>query len=214
MKMLTPPTKNKDTVFIVDDDVDLCKSLRWLLESVGLGIRVFNHAADFLNAFPLDQTEGCILLDIRMPQMSGLELQVQLTARQNSLPIIFMTGHGDIPMAVRAMKAGAFDFLTKPFNDQVLLDLIYKAIAYHQKSLSQGRKHAVIHSRLSSLTSRETEILKLIVAGKLNKEIAWELNISIKTVELHRCNIMKKMHASTVVELIKSYLRVTSESES
>jgi two-component system response regulator TtrR len=214
MKMITQPTKNKDTVFIVDDDTDLCKSLRWLLESVGLGTQVFNHAADFLAIFPSTQTEGCLLLDIRMPQMSGLELQAQLNARQNTLPIIFMTGHGDIPMAVRAMQAGAFDFLTKPFNDQVLLDLIYKAIAYHQKSLLQGNKHAVIQSRLNSLTNRETEILKWIVAGKLNKEIAWELNISIKTVELHRCNIMKKMDASTVVELIKFYLKVASESES
>ncbi|MCD6039069.1 MAG: luxR [Gammaproteobacteria bacterium] len=198
----------------MDDDLDLCKSLRWLLESVGLTTQIFNHAASFLEAFPFSQTEGCILLDIRMPQMSGLELQAQLNVRQNSLPIIFMTGHGDIPMAVRAMQAGAFDFLTKPFNDQILLDLIYKAIAYHQKSLSRDRRDDVIRSRLTSLTGRETEILKWIVAGKLNKEIAWELSISIKTVELHRCNIMKKMHAATVVELIKSYLRVTSEFES
>ncbi len=212
--MITSPTKNKDTVFIVDDDIDLCKSLRWLLESVGLGTQIFNNAASFLNVFSPTQTEGCILLDIRMPQMSGLELQAQLNAQQNTLPIIFMTGHGDVPMAVRAMQAGAFDFLTKPFNDQVLLELIYKAIAFHQKSLSRGRKNAVIQSRLNLLTSREAEILKWIVAGKLNKEIAWQLNISIKTVELHRCNIMKKMDAGTIVELIKSYLKVVSEPES
>jgi two-component system response regulator FixJ len=197
--------KINPTVFIVDDDNELCCSLQWLLESVGLTVKVFNNGQDFLTAFKSTQI-GCILLDIRMPKMSGLELQEQLNLRQNTLPIILMTGHGDVPMAVRAMKAGAFDFLTKPFNDQVMLDQIQKAIAFHQQNAVENTQQSVIHNRFKSLTNREHEVLQRIVAGKLNKEIAFELSISMKTVELHRSHVMQKMQATNVAELVKFYL--------
>jgi two-component system, LuxR family, response regulator FixJ len=202
----------KPTVFIVDDDNELCQSLQFLLESVGLTVKIFNNGHDFLATFQPAQT-GCILLDIRMPLMSGLELQEQLTLRQNTLPIIFMTGHGDVPMAVRAMKAGAFDFLTKPFNDQTMLDQIQKAIAQHQKLASNTQQHLNAHTGFKSLTSREREVLQLIVQGKLNKEIAYELNISAKTVELHRAHVMQKMQAATVAELVRLYLLVPESSK-
>lgn len=197
------------TIYIVDDDPDLCRSLQWLLESVGLTSMVFNRSTDFLAEFKPEQANGCILLDIRMPQMSGLELQEQLNAWSNTLPIIFMTGHGDVTMAVRAMKAGAFDFLTKPFNDEILLEQIHKAITYHQKVSAQNQQSLTLQKRLKSLTSREAEVLKFIVDGKLNKEIAFELDISIKTVELHRAHIMQKMRADNIAELVKFYLMVT-----
>ncbi len=190
----------------MDDDVDLCQSLQWLLESVGLVAKAFNNGLDFLAYFKPSKTAGCILLDVRMPQMSGLEVQEQLRVHQNTLPIIFMTGHGDVSMAVQAMKAGAFDFLTKPFNDQVMLDQIHKAIAHYQKCTSAQTQCAIFHERLSSLTAREQGVLKWIVDGKLNKEIAFGLNISIKTVELHRARIMEKMQASTIAQLVKFYL--------
>jgi FixJ family two-component response regulator len=197
---------NKHTVFVVDDDVELCHSLQWLLESVGLVPKIYNSSLDFLADFKRSPTNGCLLLDIRMPEMSGLELQEQLNLAPHALPIIFMTGHGDVPMAVRAMKAGAFDFLTKPFNDQTLLEQIHKAIA-HQKELNISHKRSLlIQARLKLLTTREIEILKLIIEGKLNKEISFDLNISIKTVELHRAHIMEKMQAATVAELVKFYL--------
>jgi FixJ family two-component response regulator len=195
----------KPTVFIIDDDNDLCHSLQWLLESMGLTVNVFNNGRDFLTAFK-PTSMGCILIDIRMPHMSGLELQEQLQLRHNTLPIIFMTGHGDVPMAVRAMKAGAFDFLTKPFNDQVMLDQIHKAITYCQQTNVDTKQHSTVYKHFKSLTTREREVLCLIVAGKLNKSIAHELGISMKTVELHRAHVMQKMHASTVAELVRFYL--------
>lgn len=194
------------TIYIVDDDLDLCRSLQWLLESVGLTTQVFNRSTDFLAEFKPEQANGCILLDIRMPQMSGLEVQEQLNAYPHTLPIIFMTGHGDVPMAVRAMKAGAFDFLTKPFNDQILLEQIHKAIAHYQKVSTLNQQSLTLQKRLKSLTSREAEVLKFIVDGMLNKEIAYELDISVKTVELHRAHIMQKMRADTIAELVKFYL--------
>lgn len=202
---MTQQTANKPTVFIIDDDNELCHSLQWLLESVNLNTQVFNNSADFLASFNPNQT-GCILADIRMPVMSGLELQEQLNSRGNTLPIIFMTGHGDIPMAVRAMKSGAFDFLTKPFNDQLMLERLQKAIISHQQIATDKGQHAAAHLNFKSLTVREREVLQLIVAGKLNKEIAYDLGISMKTVELHRANVMQKMQAATVAELVKFYL--------
>jgi two-component system response regulator FixJ len=202
--------KNKPIVFIVDDDNDLCQSLQFLLESVGLQVNTFNNGHDFLSSFKPVRM-GCILLDIRMPFMSGLELQEQLNHHKNTLPIIFMTGHGDVPMAVRAMKAGAFDFLTKPFNDQMMLDQIQKAITEHQKIASQSQQHDEVNNNFKTLTNREHEILRLVVEGKLNKEVAFELNISTKTVELHRSHIMQKMKATTVAELVKLYLLVSEK---
>jgi two-component system response regulator FixJ len=203
------PTANnakKHTVFIVDDDIDICQSLQWLLESVDLDVKIFDNGLNFLTTSSYIENTGCILLDIRMPEMSGLELQEQLKVRKNTLPIIFMTGHGDIEMAVRAMKAGAFDFITKPFNDQIILDQIQKAISHCQQFQSKHKENSLLQQRFVSLTKREHEILELITTGKLNKEIAHNLNISIKTVELHRSNLMKKVEANTVAELVKFYL--------
>lgn len=205
-----PHKLTKPTVFIVDDDKELCQSLQWLLESMGLLVSIYNNAQDFLNAFKPTQL-GCILLDIRMPLMSGLELQEQLNLRQNTLPIIFMTGHGDVPIAVRAMKAGAFDFLMKPFNDQLMLDQIQRAIVKHQQITAGSNQHTIANNRFKSLTPREREVLQLIADGKLNKIIADELGISMKTVELHRSHVMQKMQANTVAELVKLYLNVTDK---
>lgn len=194
---------NDATAFVVDDDIDLCQSIRWLLESVDLKVKIFNNGFEFLENFDFNKEVGCILLDIRMPMISGLEMQEKLNEKGNTLPIIFMTAHGDIPMAVRAMKAGAFNFLTKPFNDQVMLDHIQKAISLGERSLSKNKFEVDINKRFLSLTKREYQVLDLVVEGKLNKEIAHALNISIKTVELHRSNIMQKMKAKTIAELVK-----------
>lgn len=204
------PSQCKPVVFIVDDDVDLCRSLQFLLESVGLTVQVFSSGVDFLETFQ-PVSVGCILLDIRMPLMSGLQLQERLSQKKNTLPIIFMTGHGDIPMAVRAMRAGAFDFLTKPFNDQAMLDQIQRAIEYYQKKNLSSDQYQVMQARFASLSNREREIVRLIVAGKLNKVIASELGISMKTVELHRSQAMRKMRATTAAELVKFYLLANRE---
>lgn len=195
MSDLTP------SVFVIDDDQALCQSLRWLLESVGLQVETYNSGASFLEKYNPER-RGCLLIDIRMPGMSGLELQEQLIARHNLTPIIFITGHGDVPMAVRAMKAGAVDFITKPFNDQLLLELIQKAIAQdlNRPDIHQQRQYA---ERMAQLTARELEIMKLVVNGKLNKIIAHELGISIKTVELHRAHVMQKMQVKSLAELVK-----------
>jgi len=189
------------TVFVIDDDQALCQSLRWLLESVGLQVETYNSGTSFLEKYDAER-RGCLLIDIRMPGMSGLELQEQLISRHNLIPIIFITGHGDVPMAVRAMKAGAVDFITKPFNDQLLLELIQKAIAQdlNRPDIHQQRQYA---ERMGQLTTRELEIMKLVVNGKLNKVIAHELGISIKTVELHRAHVMQKMQVKSLAELVK-----------
>lgn len=192
---------NEPTVYIVDDDEALCSSLSWLLQSVGLKSVIYNRAQDYLNAFDSKQ-HGCILLDIRMPQMSGLQLQEKLVELKNPLPIIIITGHGDIPIAVRAMKAGAMDFITKPFNDQLLIDLIQKALELDSKRLAHAGA-SDIDQRLAQLTPREFEVMEKVVEGKLNKQIASELNISIKTVELHRSRVMDKMKAKTLADLVK-----------
>lgn len=197
----------KNTVFVVDDDSALCQSLQWLLESVGLRVEIFNHSLEFLEKKSLiPEQSGCILLDIRMPQISGLEILEQLNCRHNILPVIFITGHGDVALAVRAMKLGAFDFLTKPFNDQVLLEQIQKALTHNKKIALAQQQCFLLSQRFNSLTKREQEVLNLIIDGKLNKEIAYLLKISIKTVELHRSHIMEKMHANTLAELVKYYL--------
>lgn len=189
-------------VYIIDDDQALCESLSWLIGSIGLVSESFNSAEQFLNMFNT-KLQGCILLDIRMPQMSGLELQEQLTARHNSMPLLMITGHGDINMAVRAMKQGAFDFITKPFNDQLLLEQIQKAIAKDRQN-DQGRiERDKVNQRYIQLTPREKEIMQQIIVGKLNKEIAYDLGISTKTVELHRAHVMEKMQANSVAELVK-----------
>jgi two-component system response regulator FixJ len=196
--------KKDPTIFIIDDDQEMRNSLCWLMESVQLSVETFDSAASFLKQYDADRT-GCMLLDVRMPDMSGLELLDTLIALKNRLPVIMITGHGDIPMAIRAMKAGAVDFILKPFNDQQLVEQIQKSIIKNPTD-SKFLQKEIIASNYSTLTVREREIMTLIAEGKLNKQIAHELNIAISTVELHRARMMKKMQAKHIAQLISMKL--------
>jgi two-component system, LuxR family, response regulator FixJ len=194
-------TLSQPTVFVVDDDDPIREAIRWLLESVHLNVESYASAANFLQAYATPRA-GCIILDVRMPGMSGLELLEELARRHNALPVMMLTGHGDVPMAVRAMKAGAVDFILKPFNDQLLLEQVQKMLALPvsptvKLSLEQFTR------RLSLLTSRERQVLKLVIEGQLNKQIAAKLNITISTVELHRSNIKQKLKIKNSAELIR-----------
>lgn len=191
----------KPVVYIVDDNPGICKSLRFLLESVGLSVETFSCGEDFLKAYN-QSWRGCILIDIRMPVMSGLELQEHLTALHNKMPIIIITGHGDVPLAVRAMKSGAVDFISKPFNDQMLLEQIQKAILKDANNGMVNDKRLELLKKYNTLTKREREVMQLVVEGRLNKTIALELGIANKTVEIHRSNLMKKMQVRSLAELI------------
>ena len=188
-------------VSIVDDDAAARTSLRLLLKSLGLAAVAYDSAADFLAGHD-PQQPGCHLVDIRMPGMSGLELQQVLNQRGGLTPIIFITGHGDVPMAVEAMQQGAFDFLQKPFRDQELLDRVQRAIAKDRSLREQLRSNEDIRRRLESLTGREHDVLELVAAGSPNKIIAHKLGISQRTVEIHRARVMEKMHADSLAQLV------------
>ena len=192
---------NKATVFIVDDDPAMCNSLSWLIESVGLTVETFQSAREFMRQYN-PGCNGCLVLDVRMPEMSGLELQEQLNQLGIDIPIIFITGHGDVPMAVRAIRSGATEFLTKPFNDQVLLDTINRCIKQDSEQREQRVRRERFEKRMKRLTAREYEVMKLVVKGFQNKVIANELGISPKTVELHRAKIMEKMQTKSLAELV------------
>jgi two-component system, LuxR family, response regulator FixJ len=191
----------KPVIYVVDDDNAMAQSIRWLIESVGLHVEIFNHPKLFLKEYD-PRRHGCLILDVRMPEIGGLELQEQLKQKGIAIPVIFITGHGDVPMAIRAMKGGAIEFLTKPFNDQALLDSINRALDVDLKQRSKQQQREKIENRVARLTPRERQVMKLVVAGKLNKVIASELNISSKTVELHRAKIMEKMEARSLAELV------------
>lgn len=191
---------DEPTVFVVDDDQTVRDSLRWLLESLRLSVRTYASAQDFLLAYDPVQP-GCVLLDVRMPDISGLQLQEILAARKIRLPVILITGHGDIATAVRAMKAGAFDFIEKPFDDQVLLERVRQGLALDSRQRREAAAREKIIERLNSLTPREAEILDSVVSGKPNKLIAAELGISTKTVEVHRARVMEKIAVNSVAEL-------------
>jgi len=203
--------KKDPTVFVVDDDQALCQSLSWLLESVGLNVETYVSGQAYLDNYEPNR-KGCLLIDIRMKGMSGFELQEKLNLLGNRIPIVMITGHGDIPMAVRAMKTGAVDFITKPFNDQLLLDLIQKVLAEdaqrQQMTQVSDSNRSEIFERYTSLTTREKEIMERVVDGKLNKQIAYELGISMKTVELHRAHVMQKMQVKSLAELVKVCLQL------
>jgi two-component system response regulator FixJ len=193
-------------VYVVDDDHAMVESLSWVIESVGLQAKTYTRAQDFLDEYNVDQ-HGCLLLDVRMPGMSGPELQTKLNSFGTSLlPIIFISGHGDVPLAVRVMKAGAVDFLTKPFNDQVLLESINKALRLDKSNREKQQENAQAEAKFALLSHRENQVLQGIVAGKQNKVISSELNISLKTVEAHRASVMKKMGVKSVPELVKIVL--------
>jgi len=198
--MRTLTTSN--TVFIVDDDEAVRDSLRWLLEANGYRVRDYASAEAFLEAYD-PSVVGVLIVDVRMPGMSGLELQEVLIARKAPLPIVFITGHGDVPMAVSTIKKGAVDFLEKPFNEADLRAIVATMFIRAQELASQEALRRDREAMLSRLTSREHQVLERIVAGRLNKQIADDLGISIKTVEAHRANIMEKLQVATVADLMK-----------
>jgi FixJ family two-component response regulator len=189
-------------VFVVDDDPAMRDSLRWLIESTGLEVETFADAHTFLARIRPD-VPGCLVLDIRMPGMSGLDLQTELTRRGVGLPTIMVTGHAEVPMAVRAVKAGAIDFIEKPFSDQLLLDRVRQGIEMDRQEREGRARRTEVLRRMSLLTQREREVLHLVVAGRANKEIAAALELSPKTVEVHRSHVMDKMQASSVAELVR-----------
>lgn len=194
--------KVDSVVFVVDDDASVREAIASLIKSVGLNAETFETAQDFLQSKRPD-VPGCVVLDVRLPGLSGLDLQRELSAHAIKLPIIFITGYGDIPMSVRAMKAGAVEFLTKPFRDQDLLDAIQQAVTRDRDSRHEQREMAKLSQCFDSLTAREREVLDLVAAGLLNKQIAGELGVSEITVKIHRGQVMKKMGAGSLAELIK-----------
>jgi RNA polymerase sigma factor (sigma-70 family) len=188
-------------VFAVDDDPSVRSSLKFLLSTVGLQAETFDSADSFLHK-ELPDVPSCLVLDVRLPGLSGLEFQRELAARNIPIPIVFLTGHGDIPMSVRAMKAGAVEFLTKPFRDQDLLDAVLAALDRDRARREQEKKVADLRRRFDSLTSREQEVVSMVVAGMLNKQIAAELGTAENTVKVHRSRAMEKMHAQSLADLV------------
>lgn len=189
-------------VHVVDDDEAVRDSLSLLLDSVGLASAAYASAAAFLDAYD-PQRHSCLVTDIRMPGLSGLELQQRLNDRRATIPVIFITGHGDVPMAVNAMKAGAVDFIQKPFRDQDLIDRIHKALEQDLERRSECEEIAQIRSRLKALTPRETEVMRRVVRGQANKVIALDLGVSQRTVELHRARVMRKLHMRSLADLVR-----------
>ena len=190
------------TVFVVDDDPEVQDALRWLIESVALPVEIFGSAEGFMNAVGPDRP-GCLVLDVRMPGMGGLRLLENLRSLRIHLPVIMLTGHGDVPLAVRAMKAGAFDFVEKPCADQDLLDRIYSALQRDAELREETTRRVAISEQLKALTPREREVLERLMKGHANKVIAAELDISERTVESHRRNIKEKMNVRSVTELAR-----------
>jgi two-component system response regulator FixJ len=193
------------TVFVVDDDPAVRHSLAWLIESVGLRVETFPSAQSFLESYDPDR-HGCLVLDVRMPGMSGVDLQERLMGMKAELPVIFVTGHGDVPMAVRAMKRGALDFIEKPFNNQELLDRIHQALQRDAWQRRERARLADLCARVACLTPRECEVMDRVVAGQSNKTVARDLGVSVKTVEAHRARLMEKMQARSVSELVQMVL--------
>jgi len=192
-------------VYIIDDDNDVRAALQLLLESVGLGVKVFENALDYLQQFDMEQP-GCIILDVRMPGMSGLELQNRLGEEKYHPPIIIITGHGDVPMAVKAVQAGAIDFIEKPFNNQTMLDVVHRAIDKDANDRGLVIEKIEIEKKYQSLTPREQQVMLNVVSGMRNKVIAAELNITQSTVEAHRAKVMEKMQAKSISELMRMAL--------
>ncbi len=192
----------KGTVYVVDDDEGVRDSLQWLLEGKDYRVRCYESAETFLSRYDAREV-ACLIVDIRMGGMTGLELQDRLVERKSPLPIVFITGHGDVPMAVDTMKKGAMDFIQKPFQEDALVNLVERMLEQARGAFSEHQQSASRDALLAKLTTREAQVLERIVAGRLNKQIADDLGISIKTVEAHRANIMEKLNANTVADLLK-----------
>ena len=190
------------TVYVVDDDETFRRSLRWLLESVGLAVATYATAGEFLGAYRAGDP-GCLVLDVRMPGMSGLQLQDEARARGLRLPIVFLTAHGDVPMAVAAVQKGAVDFVQKPYNDQRLLDVVQAALQRDADARAAGERQRRTAALVAAMTPREREVMSGVVAGKTNKAIAEGLGVAVKTVEAHRARVMEKMGASSLAELVR-----------
>jgi len=202
---------DSSVVYIVDDDQAIRHAMGLLLKSVHRDHKVFSSADEFLEFYSGEDggcDDGCLVLDIRMPGLGGLELQQKLTELNSSLPIIFITGHGDIPMAVDAMQKGAFDFIQKPFRDQELLDRISEALSAARELQTERKEKQDVQQRVDSLTKREHEVLDLVVTGKPNKIVAHELGVSQRTIEIHRARVMEKMHAKSLAELVRMHMTV------
>jgi two-component system, LuxR family, response regulator FixJ len=202
--------KNEPIVYVVDDDDSMRTALTLLLKTVGYTTSSFARPREFLGKFDPNQP-GCVVLDVRMPEMSGIEVQQHLNRSGSMLPVILISGHGDIPMAVQAMKDGAFDFVQKPFRDQDLIDRVNAALKQDAENREIVQRHADLRRRAESLTPREREVMALVVDGKANKVIAIDLGLSERTVEIHRANVMEKMGARSVAHLVKMNLTLTGE---
>jgi FixJ family two-component response regulator len=207
----TAENNTAPVVYVVDDDDGMRGALDTLLSTVGFKTAVFSRPSEFLAKFTAD-SPGCLVLDIRMPDMSGLEVQQHLNRVGSMLPVIFITGHGDVPMAVQAMKEGAFEFIQKPFRDQDILDRINHAIKQDAENRSTVARRAEVIHRLESLTARERQVMDMVVDGAANKVIAIDLNLSERTVEIHRAKVMEKMAARSVAHLVKMHLTVAEKS--
>ncbi len=209
---MTSTSATRSTVYIVDDDQATRKSLRWLVETLGVPVKTFHCAVSFLDAYDAGQP-GCLVLDVMMPGMSGLELQRELKSRGIDIPVIVLTGYADVPSAVRALKDGAFEFLEKPLNDDVLLERIQQALALDSKRRRERGDLGRVRERIGRLTPREHEVLGLVVDGLSSKQIAARLDVSFKTVEAHRAKIMKKMEAESVAQLVRMVVATKSLAE-
>ena len=196
-----PASAAERIVFVIDDDAAMRETLGSLFRSVGLRVELFGSAREFAE-FGMPDIASCLVLDIRLPGVSGLEFQTELAAKDIRIPIIFMTGHGDIPMSVKAMKAGAIDFLTKPFREQDILDAVIRSLERDQERRDSEKGVAELRSRFASLTSREQEVIALVLDGLMNKQIAAKLGVSEITVKVHRGHMMQKMKARSVIELV------------
>jgi len=205
-------TGGAPVVFVIDDDPSVRSSLKFLLNTVGLQVESFDSADSFLHKKPPD-APGCLVLDVRMPGLSGLDFQHELARRHIHIPVVFLTGHGDIPMSVRAMKAGAVEFLTKPFRDQDLLDAVRIALERDRARREQEKEVADLQRRYDSLTSREQQVISMLVSGMLNKQIAGQLGTAESTVKVQRSRAMEKMHADSLVDLVRMIEKIKGPSE-
>ncbi|HEX7009902.1 MAG TPA: response regulator transcription factor [Phycisphaeraceae bacterium] len=203
---MTDGTPSGGVVYVIDDDPAVRDSLCWLIESVGLEVAAFGAAQAFLDhlmSLPAWPSAGCVVADLRLPGMSGLDLQDRMKDLGIDLPIIFITGHGDVPLAVRAMRAGAIDFIEKPFSDELLLGRIHEALVQHARQRQAAADRSELERRFQRLTPREREVMELIIQGRLNKQIAADLGLSHKTVEVHRAHVMEKMEAASLADLVR-----------